>query len=230
MRHFLALFLLSIILLSSCAPAEEPTVPQEPTRTGQSPNAADDGDSLLLVKNGEIEKIVDKSASVKSMVFDIANLPDKGAWATYNVRGTKARVDLVTPIDMVGWSADTVYLDYEARTAAARCIELAGCKDEGRGGALPFDDYGVELPTSWSDRLVYGEKTGTATFNDRQTTVVRWEEEGGRTFEAYLDPFYGTVQRVAVLDLAQEPPAVIGGYEYRNLAHNTLLESDVTPP
>ena len=63
----------------------------------------------------------------------------------------------------------------------------------------------------------------------RPTTVVRWEEEG-KTFEAYIDPFYGIAQRVAVLDLTTEPPKIMGGYEYLEVTYNKVTVDVVTPP
>ncbi len=237
MRTFLALCIIALALLAACAPAaQEPAAPgvpaREPTaRTGPTPEAAEaDNQPLLRTKNAEIEAMVEKSSGVKSISFDVASLPDKRAWATYHVRGTKARVDLVDDLLMNGnWYADYIYLDLEKGTAEARCIDIAACKDEPHSGAVPFDRYDIELPQDWGSRVVYGEKTGGVTYNSRQTTVVRWEEDG-KTFEAYLDPFYGIAQRVAVLDLTTEPPKITGGYEYLEVTYNKVTAETVTPP
>ena len=223
-----ALLIALAVILTACAPVADVAIP-EPTITGPSPAAEPTDDAILRAANAEIVQIVEKSAGVRSIVFDVANLPDKGAWATYRVRGSKARVDIVTPIPMEGWSADTIYLDLDAKTAEARCIALTGCKKENRRASTGYGPYGIVFPLDWGDRAVYGERTGTVTFNDRPTAVVRREEEG-KTFEAYIDTFYGAAQRVAVLDLGTEPPTIIGGYEYRNMAYNTVAEADVTAP
>ncbi len=229
--YLLALIMIAAIFIVACAPAQtaQTPEPQKIGETGPSRVAAEPEDTPLLRReNEDVRKIVDKQSGVKSMTFDIATLPDMGAWATYYVRGTKARVEPASLLKLDGWSADVVYVDFAAKTAIARCVELTGCKKEGRSANVDFARYDVELPSDWGERAVYGERTGGVTFNSRQVTVVRWEEDG-RTLEVSLDPFYGVAHRIAVLDLSKDPPAVIGGYEYRDIVFNTVTESDVTP-
>lgn len=227
--HLLALIMIAAIVIVACAPAQtaQAPEPQKIGETGPSAAAAQPEDTPLLRReNADIRAMVDKQTGVKSITFDVATLPDMGAWATYYVRGDKALVEPASPIAMSGWSADTVYVDFTAKTAEARCVKFSGCKNDHRAATVDFARYDIELPTQWGDRVVYGERTGGVTFNSRQVTVVRWEEDG-KTFEAYIDPFYGVVHRVAVLDLSTDPPTIKGGYEYRDIVYNTVKAEDV---
>jgi len=225
--YLLALIIIAAVVLIACAPAQTAPPEQKLGEIGPSVVATEDDDTPILRReNADLRDMVEKQSAVKSVSFDVATLPDMGAWAKYYVRGDKAKVIPASAIDMNGWTADTVYVDFTAKTAEAYCIELSSCKKENRAATVDFARYDIELPTQWGDRVVYGERTGGVTFNSRQVTVVRWEENG-KTFEAYIDPFYGVMHRAAVLDLSKDPPAVIGGYEYRDITYNTVKAEDV---
>jgi hypothetical protein len=234
-RSFTILALLALLMLA-CQPAATPPVQHVP-----APQAQDTDDQavpepqpqapapspIARVVNADVAKLFERSESIKGYSFTLAELPKKSGENVYWVRGTKGKVKLATLRQMDGWSADYVFIDFGAQNAYAYCIELQGCKKEGRKGGVAFAEYAVPLPPSWIDEAQYGDKGRALQYNDRPVTGVTWDEDG-RYYEAYVDNYYGMPQRVAI---GSDPgmSTIVGGYEYQGMAFS-VTDADVTPP
>jgi hypothetical protein len=202
------------------APGEQPS-----TQTTKEAAQAEPED---LLPNSETSRLFDSAQNVKSYQVNIALLPDGRARYTYAVRGNRAKVTLVTPIDVPNGIVEVVYLDFVAKTANGYCEgKTRGC-DPLLGHPLAFEDYDIMLPPQWIDQLRYGEKTRTRTFENYQVNTVRMEK-GGKFYEALVHTYWGLPVRIAIAD-DTEMTQIVGGYEYRNIDVNKLKDADVTPP
>lgn len=224
-----------LALLVACAPVE----PQAMQPAAAPDEASEEVSEDVLERtedtgkepapvNDEIVALSDKADSVKGYSFVLARLPERSGERTYFVRDGKAKVKPARHIDMDGWSADYVFLDYEAETAVAYCLELASCRDEQLKQPVSFADWVVPLPEYWLPAAERGTLTGRQQFNSRQVIVVGWEADG-QYYEAYLDSFYGLPQRVAIA-ADDEFADIVGGYEYQGFQTNAVSGEEVTPP
>lgn len=234
--HILILSLCALLLIAGCAPQapqqpaqQRPTVSDTPTApSGNEEASPEEQDIPDAPVNPEIAALLQKTSQVKSFRFDAVRLPSKGAFATYWVRDGKAKVKLITPIQMNGWSADYIFVDYEKKVANAYCLELTQCKGDNRVGPADFGTYGIWLPMDWRDAIERATPGRAVTFDMRPVTVVKWEADGSY-FEAYLDNYYGFPLRIAKASDAEMTMITAGG-EYRAMAFNTIKAEDVTPP
>ena len=226
-------FIALLFVIAACAPAQGPRAPdqvaQQPVIAPPTPSDEHVAQPTDAKPNAEVQALSAKAGQIKSYTFDLARLPSFTADVKYFVRGSKAKIKLVTPLRFDTWNADYIYLDYDARTATAYCIDLDFCKKLNRTESVSFEQYGIKLPQQWLDEIQYGVKKTSLQYNNRQVNVVAWQE-GAVDYEAYLDSFYGYPQRVAMISGQGEDAKVIGGYEYQSMSFNTVKEEDVTAP
>jgi hypothetical protein len=209
-------------------PATPPPSQQTPTPPVQNSTVPVLPSVQNQAQNPETVKLLDNIAKVKSYSFDVAFLPDARARYHYDVRGGKAKVTPSEVMTVAGRPVDVIYLDFAAQSAAGYCTKPGICADTKIGVPMSFAEYNITLPTEWVGMLTYGEKDGTLTFYDAPVTVVKGRR-GNQYYEAYVQNFYGMPMRVA-FSADPEMTSITGGYEYRNMAFNTIRESDVTPP
>jgi hypothetical protein len=164
------------------------------------------------------------SATVKSYSFGLAELPDKRGGHQYYVRGNKVKID---PIQSIVREADidVVFLDTTAKTAVAYCIDSTGCDTPNDPMAQRYGDWDIVLPEEWIEQAKYGKITKSLTFLSRPVTVVQYGADG-KYYEVYIDNYFGYPLRVAIATDA-EMTNIIGGYEYRDMAFNSIKDTDV---
>lgn len=231
MRSHTIILVLLITLLVACAPARAPTAAQETPPVQKIPDtpytAPQAAPPPSQDPNPDMVTLTGKASTIKSYSFNLAPLPQRAGDLRYFVRGSKAKILLVRQLPMDGWSADTVFIDYETNTATAYCLTLS-CKKEQHKSSVEFEPYAIKLPVQWLDEVKYATKVKALQYNSRPNTVVTWQN-GALYYEAYLDNYYGFPQRVAIAN-DKEQSDIVGGYEYQEMTFNTVTEADVTPP
>jgi hypothetical protein len=220
--------LVLIALLVACA--QQPATDLQPAKDTPAPVGGTPGPDVVeaktdLTPNPAVIKLLENNGQVKSYWFAVADLPDERGGPFYSVMGSKARVEpTIEQVTTLG--VDVVFLDLDAKTATGYCIiGKSKCPDPNKQIPLSFDDWVVPLPPSYIEDLKYGEVIGSSTFLKRQVTHVKYHK-GDLYYEAYLENYYGYPLRVAISD-SQDMSNVIGGYEYRSMAFNSIKDTDV---
>lgn len=179
----------------------------------------------LTEPNPAIVKLLARNGQVKSYSFDVALLPDKRGGSSFAVKGDNV---LVTPLNeqTIQTGADAIFLDLVARTATGYCVRGEGrCDDPNAPIAMDFNEWSVPLPPSYLDDIQYGEIIGSLTYFNKPVTRIKYQR-GALYYEAYIDNYFGYPQRVAIASDA-EMTNIIGGYEYRNMAFNSVRDNQV---
>lgn len=194
-------------------------------KTGPDLSGDTPGDAPQAEPNPAIVKLLERNGQVKSYSFDVANLPDKRGGSSFAVKGTAVRI---TPLNELSTKtgADAIFADTATRAIAGYCIRgESRCDNPNTAIPLDYDEWMVPLPPSYLEDIKYGEIIGTLTFFNKPVTRIKYQR-GALYYEAYLDNYFGYPQRVAI---ASDPEMtdIVGGYEYRNMAFNSVKDDQV---
>jgi hypothetical protein len=231
MRTLLAIILLAM-LVAACSqsqqqppaqppqdqPGVQPPTPQQESQTGVQAQPEP------RKENPEVVKYLQRNDLVKSYSFAVALLPDKRGAGVYYVKGDKIRIEPVRELQRSA-DYDVIFLDMTAKTAAGYCLPRQGCVDENYAIPLSYDDWIIVLPSQWLEQIRYGTRTTGFTFYDKPVHVIRYQADG-KYYEVYIDNYFGYPQRVAI-STDERMTNIIGGYEYRQMAFNTVKDSDL---
>ncbi|HIH25085.1 TPA: hypothetical protein HA251_08690 [Candidatus Woesearchaeota archaeon] len=232
LAYLFVILLLGIVVLG-CAQQQSYETPKNvdsaaPVGGKAGPDLAGEkpGDEPDATPNPAVTKLLTRNSQVKSYSFDVALLPDKRGGAHYDVKGTLIRV---TPLSdqSAETGADVIFIDTVARTADGYCVRgKTKCLDPNAPIAMDYDEWIVPLPPSYLEDITYGEVIGSLTFFNKPVTRIKYQR-GALYYEAYLDNYFGYPQRVAI-GSNPEMTDIIGGYEYRNMAFNTVQDDQLT--
>jgi len=175
-----------------------------------------------------VVKYFEKSGTVKSYKFDLYDLKQEIVLGTFTVKGDLAKFKFVSSQIMKENAPDYVYLNLAEKTAREYCIDKTRCATPGSSWTVEYDLHGIIFPPDWIESFKYGTKVRSLTFDRRQVNVLQYQADG-KWYEAYIDPFYGYPLRVAIAD-DKEMTKIVGGYEYRSMAFNSVKDEEVTPP
>ncbi len=178
-----------------------------------------------LTANPDVVKLYARQGQIKSYSFDLAKLPDRRGYAEYFIKGDNVRI--APPKESVSeLRVDFIYLNLATNTAVGYCAKSGSCTDPNSPIPLSYSDWSIPLPISWADDAQYGKVAGTLNFFNRPITKVQYQK-GALYYEVYIDNYFGYPLRVAI---ANDPDFkdIVGGYEYRNIAFNSLQDKDVT--
>jgi hypothetical protein len=221
------LFVVSMVAIG-CA---QQRVYQEPVTGGTDPStgsaapvggtAGPDVDTTAT-PNPAVIKLLERNGQVKSYSFSVANLPDRRGGPAYYVKGDNVRVE--PTIDFVKTEKyDIIYLNLRDQTAIGYCLK--NCETLNQAVSLTYADWAVPLPLTWIEDMKYGEIIGSLTYFNKPVTRVKYQKDG-EYYEVYVDNYFGYPQRVAIAT-DKEMTNIIGGYEYRSMAFNSLKDTDV---
>ena len=227
--------MLALLLLVACSQStpqatgtvKTDTTPTAPVTAQEETQTAVEAEPDTNAGDPATLKLFERNSQVKSYKFDLAPLPERIGTHTYYLRGNKVAID---PLSNDGYSTgprfDKVYLDLEAMTATAYCVDDRTCRSTPGPHDLPFEEWTIIYPHEWIEQIKYGRKISSLTFENKPVSVVRYEADG-KYYEAYIDNYFGYPQRIAI---ATDPEMenIIGGYEYRAMGFNTITEADVT--
>jgi hypothetical protein len=121
---------------------------------------------------------------------------------------------------------DTVYLNTRAKTGSAFCEHDSHvkCKDKDREFVVQYEDFVIKTPLEWLESMHNARWVGTETFDDRNTQVVEYDENGS-TVRVWIDAFYGVPLKVIVYHGDIEN--AIAKYGFRDMTINTVTSSDM---
>jgi hypothetical protein len=180
-----------------------------------------------------IQKIVDKAdRRTESMVYLYGSPETEGRFLdTYNIRGTKIRVDLYEDNYYVteGYF-DTVYLDTVAKTAKGQCLNGRRCissqvDNTGKLFDADYDEYLRKTPFDWVKEIKpTAEFVGPEVVDRRSVSKIKYEE-GDKTVEMWLDDSYGVPLQLKII----YPDDTEELYSFTNAEFNTLEEKDMVP-
>ena len=180
-----------------------------------------------------IKTIVDKAdRRTESMAYLYGSPETEGRFMdTYNIRGTKIRVDLYEDNYYVteGYF-DTVYLDTTTKTAKGQCLNGRRCisaqvDNTGKLFDADYDEYLRKTPFDWAkDIKPTSEVVGPEVVDRRSVTKIKYED-GNKTVEMWLDDSYGVPLQVKIV----YPNETEELYSFTNAEFNTLDAKDMEP-
>jgi hypothetical protein len=249
-RFFVGLCIIALLAAAACAPkgvtcpdgtyarsvAECPGAQQSPTQPQTPPSP-----TVVAQMLPAIQQLIDlHNVKVQSYSFVYAPIellksgPTVSPGSTYNVRGTKVRVDVwhsATATVIATSNIDTVYLDTATKKIHAYCMsqEPATCSIKGDPRPANYEDYAIKLPLDWlADIPANATLSSSITFQDHDTQRIRYAI-GGKYYELLIDTYSGVPLRIRTYS---DPDylTLIGGAEYQQFTINYIKEADVTPP
>jgi len=214
--------------------AECPGAQQSPTQPQTQPSPA-----VVAQMLPAIQQLIDlHNAKVQSYSFVYAPIemlrsgPTVSPGSTYNVRGTKVRVDVwhsqsINPASNI----DTVYIDTTTREVHAFCMsqQVTRCSIKGDPRPASYDDYVIKLPLDWLAEIPANATMSSGiTFQNKDTRRIRYVADG-KYYELLADTYSGVPLRVRIYG-DPDYATLVGGVEYQQFAINFIKEADVIPP
>jgi len=172
-----------------------------------------------------------KAAKVQSYSFSYATLPENKAQRSYYVRGDKVKVLLIKPIVTEKKTMiDTVYIDRAAGKAVTYCTQSPSvCANSPGVITRPNpDDYEIILPTDIMADLTVAEDAGTRTLEGNVAQTLEFERDG-EYWRIQVHKYQGVPMLVEIYPNA-DFTGEERGWSFREMAFNSVSESDVTPP
>lgn len=199
------LFLFVVFLLLVACNAEKPAsiieqespgkvvveVPESPKTPVEVPSESEVAPSQTGV-DPAIGELVAKKSKLSNVRFRFIGPGEVPPGEIYNVDGSKVRVDLRKPFEIMDWETyyDTVFLDYDKKTAVGYCRHQTKCLK--KEFVIDFSKHGVKLPREW-DVPADAKITGVEQFDNRDVKRVAFSNGF-----MLLDEYYGIPLKVSV--------------------------------
>ena len=185
-KIILCLLILSIFLVSACAPVEVPTkeTDQEPakvvvvseTRIIKAIDEEEEIEEVVEVSEeeqipSEIEEFLSiADEKVQSISYSYKGPETKDFFYDFFVKGNNIKY-ILSPtyfIDVEGDNYDAIYLDKVLQTAQGYC-DAKKCYRKGKKADLDYDEEYILTPLDWLDKIEEAEKVGEEIIDRRDT-------------------------------------------------------------
>lgn len=176
----------------------------------------------------EVKELLSRADSkIKSYSYTMAPPPDQLARNQWLIKGTKIKVELyednyVEPDTYF----DTMFLDAETKTADGYCLNqrTTRCAQPGQHFDLDYNDVYEKTPYQWLKEVKGVPKIiSSEVVYDRRVSVIEYKD-GSDTYKQWIDQFSGLPIRV------ERNGSREGRWEFRYLAINNVLDSDIRQP
>lgn len=204
---------------SSCGTGNNNPIEDQVSPTTEEKSAGSSDSIPDLPMAPKVQRLIDKGLSVGSFSYDFKDLqkPKEALTYHYNIKSSlvKRYLPITTKI-LYQNDFDVVIFNRENKTATAYCESQEYCKKVGEYGQVNYDDYYVDTPLDWLEKIKTAELTSTSeeVFGRSTWTVKANDGE----FMVWIEDYYGVPLKVQEGNL---------GYEFREPKFNTLSDSAV---
>lgn len=213
MKFFSAILILAF--LASCAPAQNPETPINPTAQPKADTKTAQEKPVQSI-SAEVKELIAKHESRVSNVYYKYRGPETGSnFHEFYIKGDKVKYRPYRELKSLDQpeSFDSIFIDKAAKTAQSYCTE-AYCAYKGKKADLNYDEAYIPTIFDWID-VNEAKKVGEEVVDDRATWKVQTDKG-----ILWIDTFYG-------IPLKADASGKI--YRFEQISANSVQDSDVTP-
>ena len=107
------------------------------------------------------------------------------------------RIRLLNPRDLGALDYDTVYLNFTDGAASAYCEDKIDCLDRNKPFNVSFDEYYLDPPSRWVEKIKDAENLGSDTTSGRKSLILRYSEDD-RVITVWLNEVFRLPNKVEV--------------------------------
>jgi len=233
MKKLLLILFVAVLLVSGCAkettyqkpaaPVSEPAVKQT-TLPAEKETIKEAGMQGPVLPD-DVKAIMAKADSVTSIDYSHSEWVkgEAGYYAHIYAKGDKMKhvIELGSGKFAKGTYYDTAYFDLAAKSVIAYCEEDT-CDDRNAPIPVDFSDFTTETPFDVLKKVKYGAKAGTEMVDERETTIVQYDEDG-KTIKVWLWDYKGLPLKYEVYSGDEKVKSI----EYKTLVYNQVKDDEL---
>lgn len=235
MKKMIILMLLVFMLgLTGCGEQAEPEAPETTTQgpeVSQTDLPSDRTPSAQPVEEVEkpelsakIKAIIDKSENIDSLEYSYSDWKkgEPGFYSHVYIKGDSIKHEFGS-MQNIGTAEyyNAVYLDSETKEAIGYCEKDNLC-DGQQPVILEYSDFDTLTPFEVLEELEYGEETGSAMFDDRDTKIIEYIKDGKKV-RVWLWEYKGLPLKYEVTQDGEKVRTI----SYESLLYNNVADADV---
>jgi len=167
----------------------------------------------------EVQDILDNNYRYKSIEYDYRE-GERVDLPTYDVSLKDDAMKIILPEEggiLRTDELDMVILDLDEQTGVGYCASERLCIEQGEFGDVEFEDFYLETPFDWADKIESAEKVGERRLYNRDLAVVHVND----MYEYWIEEYYGIVIKVIELsdddEVEGETLVIFDNPEYNGL-------------